>query len=93
MTAARLGQPGAGKAPLQIGVIADARNEQRWFRVDGSVGDEEALCLAAGMNAFLRKPITGAMLDECLGRVTSASSKIGAAQEVCDATVHDDQQS
>ena len=46
-----------------------------------SVGDEEALCFAAGMNAFLRKPITGAMLDECLGRVTSASSKIGAAQE------------
>ena len=43
-----------------------------------SVGDEEALCLAAGMNAFLRKPITGAMLDECLGRVMSASFSIGA---------------
>ena len=34
-----------------------------------SVGDEESLCLAAGMNAFVRKPITGVMLDECLGRV------------------------
>ena len=34
-----------------------------------SVGDEESLCLAAGMNGFIRKPITGAMLDECLCRV------------------------
>ncbi len=31
-----------------------------------SVGDEEALCLDAGMDAFLRKPITGAMLRACL---------------------------
>jgi signal transduction histidine kinase/ligand-binding sensor domain-containing protein/BarA-like signal transduction histidine kinase len=31
-----------------------------------SVGDEERVCLDAGMNAFLRKPITGAMLDESL---------------------------
>ncbi len=36
-----------------------------------SVGDEESLCIAAGMNAFLRKPITGAMLDEGLVRVAS----------------------
>ncbi len=46
-----------------------------------SVGDEEALCVAAGMNAFLRKPITGAMLDECLVRVTSVPSKIDATKE------------
>jgi CheY-like chemotaxis protein/anti-sigma regulatory factor (Ser/Thr protein kinase) len=31
-----------------------------------SVGDEERLCREAGMDAFLRKPITGAMLDESL---------------------------
>jgi signal transduction histidine kinase/ligand-binding sensor domain-containing protein/ActR/RegA family two-component response regulator len=31
-----------------------------------SVGDEEALCLAAGMDAFLRKPVTGAMLAEVI---------------------------
>ena len=31
-----------------------------------SVGDEEALCLGAGMDAFLRKPIIGAKLVECL---------------------------
>ena len=36
-----------------------------------SVGDEESLCIAAGMNAFLRKPINGAMLDEGLVRVLS----------------------
>ena len=33
-----------------------------------SVGDEEALCIEAGMDAFLRKPITGAKLAECLAR-------------------------
>jgi CheY-like chemotaxis protein len=27
-----------------------------------SAGDEEALCLAAGMDAFLRKPVTGEVL-------------------------------
>jgi CheY-like chemotaxis protein len=36
-----------------------------------SVGDEERLCLDAGMDAFLRKPITGAMLDESLATVFS----------------------
>ncbi len=33
-----------------------------------SVGDEEALCLAAGMSGFLRKPVSGEMLDGCLTR-------------------------
>lgn len=46
-----------------------------------SVGDEEALCFAAGMNAFLRKPITGAMLDECLGRVVADASRIRTGSE------------
>ena len=31
-----------------------------------SVGDEEALCRAAGMDAFLRKPVAGAMLRACV---------------------------
>jgi CheY-like chemotaxis protein len=46
-----------------------------------SVGDEESLCIAAGMNAFLRKPITGAMLDECLVRVMANAPKLGASPE------------
>jgi signal transduction histidine kinase/CheY-like chemotaxis protein/streptogramin lyase len=33
-----------------------------------SVGDEEALCLAAGMDAFLRKPVTAGMLADVLRR-------------------------
>lgn len=37
-----------------------------------SMGDEERLCLDAGMDAFLRKPITGAMLDESLATLFSA---------------------
>ncbi|MEP6482822.1 MAG: ATP-binding protein [Rudaea sp.] len=36
-----------------------------------SVGDEEALCLGAGMDAFVRKPISGEMLEECLDRFGS----------------------
>jgi signal transduction histidine kinase/ligand-binding sensor domain-containing protein len=37
-----------------------------------SVGDEEALCLAAGMDAFLRKPILGNALRDCLERLLHA---------------------
>jgi CheY-like chemotaxis protein len=40
-----------------------------------SVGDEEALCLGAGMDAFLRKPITGAALRagvDCVIKPASA---------------------
>ena len=40
-----------------------------------SVGDEEALCLEAGMDAFLRKPITGAALRagvDCVIKPASA---------------------
>jgi CheY-like chemotaxis protein len=31
-----------------------------------STGDEETLSLAAGMDAFVRKPVTGAILENCL---------------------------
>jgi signal transduction histidine kinase/CheY-like chemotaxis protein/sugar lactone lactonase YvrE len=34
-----------------------------------SVGDEEALCRAAGMDAFLRKPLDGETLAHCLRRI------------------------
>jgi len=36
-----------------------------------SVGDEEALCRGAGMDAFLRKPAGGEALAECLVRVAA----------------------
>lgn len=36
-----------------------------------SVGNEEALCLDAGMDAFLRKPITGEMLAAAIKKVRS----------------------
>ena len=38
-----------------------------------SVGDEEALCVAAGMDAFLRKPLTGTMLSHALARAVRPS--------------------
>jgi signal transduction histidine kinase/ligand-binding sensor domain-containing protein len=36
-----------------------------------SFGDEEALCRSAGMDAFLRKPVTGALLQASIDAVTS----------------------
>jgi len=50
---AREAQSGKVRIPL-IGISAR------------SAGDEEALCLAAGMDAFLRKPLTGAMLVKAI---------------------------
>ena len=35
-----------------------------------SVGDEEAQIRAAGMNALLRKPLTGAMLADTMAEVS-----------------------
>jgi CheY-like chemotaxis protein len=49
MLRAREAQGAAPRTPL-VGVSAR------------SAGDEEALCLAAGMDAFLRKPVTGELL-------------------------------
>ncbi|HSE11522.1 MAG TPA: ATP-binding protein, partial [Rudaea sp.] len=53
MLRAREGQRGIRRAPL-IGVSAR------------SAGDEEALCRGAGMNAFLRKPVSGELLATTL---------------------------
>jgi len=53
MLRAREAQTGAGRMPL-VGVSAR------------SAGDEESLCLAAGMDAFLRKPVTGELLASTL---------------------------
>jgi len=49
MLRAREAQTGATRMPL-IGVSAR------------SAGDEESMCLSAGMDAFLRKPVTGELL-------------------------------
>ncbi|MDR3389564.1 MAG: ATP-binding protein [Rudaea sp.] len=40
-----------------------------------SVGDEEALCLAAGMNAFLRKPVTGELLALAMDKTFPAQRR------------------
>uniref|UniRef100_A0A0S6Z290 Histidine kinase n=1 Tax=Mizugakiibacter sediminis TaxID=1475481 RepID=A0A0S6Z290_9GAMM len=40
-----------------------------------SGGDEEAQALAAGMDRFLRKPLTGAQLAEALHEVTDAKRR------------------
>jgi CheY-like chemotaxis protein/anti-sigma regulatory factor (Ser/Thr protein kinase) len=52
----RAGEAGTARLPL-IGISARC------------VGDEEALCLAAGMDAFLRKPVTAATLDAYIGSI------------------------
>ncbi len=54
---AREAQSGKVRMPL-IGISAR------------SAGNEEALCLGAGMDAFLRKPLTGEMLARALSSVT-----------------------
>ncbi len=41
-----------------------------------SVGDEETLCLAAGMDAFLRKPVTGQMLVAAIARIARTKSGV-----------------
>jgi CheY-like chemotaxis protein len=53
MLRAREAQTGVERIPL-IGVSAR------------SAGDEESLCLAAGMDAFLRKPVTGELLASAI---------------------------
>ncbi|HET8941653.1 MAG TPA: two-component regulator propeller domain-containing protein [Rudaea sp.] len=49
---------------------SEATNAKPRLRLIGlsarSVGDEESLCREAGMDAFLRKPVTGAMLAKVL---------------------------
>ena len=48
----------------------EAKDDKPSLRLIGisarSRGDEEALCRAAGMDGFLRKPVTGEMLAEVL---------------------------
>jgi CheY-like chemotaxis protein len=58
MLRARETQSGKVRMPL-IGISAR------------SVGNEEALCLGAGMDAFLRKPLTGEVLALALAAWTS----------------------
>ena len=53
MLRAREAQAGGARMPL-IGVSAR------------SAGNEESLCLAAGMDAFLRKPVTGELLARAI---------------------------
>ena len=48
----------AGAAPRQLLIGISARSR----------GDEEALCRAAGMDGFVRKPASGEVLQECLRR-------------------------
>ena len=57
------------RRPRARAPVARARNGVRMPMIGisaRSIGDEERLCLDAGMDAFLRKPVTGAMLDESL---------------------------
>ncbi len=61
MLRAREARTGAGRMAL-IGISAR------------SAGDEESLCLAAGMDAFLRKPVTGEMLASAIAGVVDRRS-------------------
>jgi CheY-like chemotaxis protein len=55
----------------------EAKDDKPSLRLIGisarSRGDEEALCRAAGMDGFLRKPLTGAMLAAALREDQSAA--------------------
>ena len=51
---------GAAARLRLIGISARAR------------GDEQALCREAGMDAFVRKPVTAAVLDSCLNEVCAS---------------------
>jgi len=61
--------PGIDGLALARMIRADERGpaRQRLIGISArSAGDEEAVCRAAGMDMFVRKPVSGAMLETCL---------------------------